>query len=137
MCDTCKTLQKQLERANNYYVSVCDELGKLAKVAGLQVKSIAKLDALAAIKEVTASYKKALDAAIEKAVTDEDESEIAAKLNALPEAWQENLAWIEQTEFEPADIDRMVELLDLLGLSGKQLQYVLCSNDMSRTLSKR
>jgi hypothetical protein len=136
MCDDCVKLQKQIGHANNYNVVVLDELGKLCKVAGIKSKNVAKLDAIAVVKEVTASYKKVLDSAIEKAVTDHEEGECAAKIAALPEAWQESFDWIEQTEYEPADIDRLTELLELIGFTPHRLQFVLTSADMAHALQR-
>jgi hypothetical protein len=132
MCENCGKLQKQLDYANNYYGRVMDLLGELAKVAGIRVKAIAKLDALAVIKKITAAYKASVEKKIAAYVETHTEEE--SKLAALPEAWRENLAWIEQTEFEPADIDRVVELLALLGFSGARLQYVLAATDMAQAL---
>jgi hypothetical protein len=58
------------------------------------------------------------------------------KINALPnddllDTWCD---WIRETTFDPDEIDRMVELLDLLGLSGNRLNAVLASADIPTAL---
>ena len=58
------------------------------------------------------------------------------KINALPnddllDTWCD---WIRETTFDPDEIDRMVELLDLLGISGNRLNAVLSSSDIPAAL---
>lgn len=138
MCTECEKLQRQVNAANNYNVTIVDMLGKLCEVAGIKSKDLAKLDAIAVIKQVTTSYKQVLAAAIEKAVTEHEEGECAAKLAALPEVWQrdDSLAWLQETALEPSDIDRLTELLELIGFTPQRLQFVLASPDMASALHR-
>jgi hypothetical protein len=56
--------------------------------------------------------------------------------DALPDNYGDWCDWIKLTTFEPIDVDRMTDLLDLLGLSGKHLDYVLQSSDLGAALAK-
>ena len=54
----------------------------------------------------------------------------------LPSNYADWADWIDATTFEPADIDRMADLLELLGLSDRSRDYVLQSADMPTALAK-
>jgi hypothetical protein len=136
MCDNCDKLQKQIGHANNYNVALLDELGKLCKVAGIKSKNVAKLDAIAAIKEVTKAFKLAVDTALAKALAQKEATEDEATLESLPDAWQQDdsLEWLKETTLDPQQIDNMVELFELIGFTPHRLQFVLTSADMALAL---
>jgi hypothetical protein len=51
-------------------------------------------------------------------------------VDSLPTGWEE---WkdLMSSSLEPAEVERMIELLELLGLEGKKLAYVLQSTDLT------
>jgi hypothetical protein len=136
MCDECKKLQKQLCAANSYYCHLVEKLGELVHAAGLSKKSVANMDPIAIVKEVTKAFKNAVQKRAVKEASKQDAVAMNEAFEELPEVWQENLEWLQETTLEPRDIDRMVELFDLLGYSRQRLQFMLTSGDMALALKR-
>jgi hypothetical protein len=89
------------------------------------------------VQEVTgiSNNPKPLDRQIDEAKSKAyDLNRTQESFDGLPSDWAEWAEWIEANTFAPADIDRMVELLDLLGLSGNRLNAVLASADIPTAL---
>jgi len=138
MCDECVKLQKQLDTANSYYCYLVEKLGEIVHEAGLSKKSVAKMDPIAIVREVAKAFKDAVQKQAVKEASKQDAVAMNEAFEELPEVWREPdaLAWLQETPLTPADIDRMLELFDLLGYSGQRLQFVLTSADRALSLKR-